>query len=200
MTDTQRPWDRRTPDSDPAYDACAAYLDTGSRRDAYRQRSGNAVPSSRYSQSASRHAAIREQRQRLREHLIHPGVLERHQVRARHLRLAPQFLVFGRYVIPDRADRDVRDLLHGPLDAHPVLVGVRLRPFLGQFLRDRSVARTGQPILHRRTTPNRKTLVVPIRTWRGRLRPLPPLTRRWPGNWRAAFTLHGVVTCIDLRP
>ena len=40
MTDTQRPWDRRTPDSDPAYDACAAYLDTGSLRDAYRQRSG----------------------------------------------------------------------------------------------------------------------------------------------------------------
>ena len=36
MTDTPRPWDRRTPDSDPAYDACAASLDTGSLRDAYR--------------------------------------------------------------------------------------------------------------------------------------------------------------------
>ena len=52
MTDTQRPWDRLTPDSDPAYDAVAAYLDTGSLRDAYRQRSirqrkGTAVPSSR---------------------------------------------------------------------------------------------------------------------------------------------------------
>ena len=47
MTDTQRPWDRLTPDSDPAYDAFAAYLDTGSLRDAYRQRSGNVVPSSR---------------------------------------------------------------------------------------------------------------------------------------------------------
>ena len=48
------------------------------QRDAYRQRSGNekATPSHRRdSQSASRHAAIREQRQRLREHLIQPGVL-----------------------------------------------------------------------------------------------------------------------------
>ena len=64
-----------TPESDPAYEACAAYLDTGSLRDAYRQRSGNdpATPSHRRdSQSASRHAAIREQRQRLREHLIQP--------------------------------------------------------------------------------------------------------------------------------
>ena len=34
MTDTQRPWDRLTPESDPAYEACAAYLDTGSLRDA----------------------------------------------------------------------------------------------------------------------------------------------------------------------
>ena len=42
MTDTQRPWDRRTPDSDPAFEAFAAYLDTGSLRDAYRQRSGKA--------------------------------------------------------------------------------------------------------------------------------------------------------------
>ena len=41
MTDTQRPWDRRTPDSDPAYEAFAAHLETGSLRDAYRQRSGN---------------------------------------------------------------------------------------------------------------------------------------------------------------
>ena len=60
--------------------AFAAYLETGSLRDAYRQRSGNekATPSHRRdSQSASRHAAIREQRQRLREHLIHPGVLAR---------------------------------------------------------------------------------------------------------------------------
>ena len=32
--DTQRPWDRRTPESDPAYEAFAAYLDTGSLRDA----------------------------------------------------------------------------------------------------------------------------------------------------------------------
>ena len=80
MTDPQRRWDRRTTESDPAYEAFAAYLDTGSLRDAYRQRSGNekATPSHRRdSQSASRHAAIREQRQRLREHLIHPGVLAR---------------------------------------------------------------------------------------------------------------------------
>ena len=34
MTDPQRPWDRLTPESDPAYEACAAYLDTGSLRDA----------------------------------------------------------------------------------------------------------------------------------------------------------------------
>ena len=48
MTDTPRPWDRLTTESDPAYEAFAAYLDTGSLRDAYRQRQpGNAVPSSR---------------------------------------------------------------------------------------------------------------------------------------------------------
>ena len=161
MTDTPRPWDRLTPESDPAYEACAAYLDTGSLRDAYRQRSGNekATPSHRRdSQSASRHAAIREQRQRLREHLIQPGVLERHQVRARHLRLAPKFLQLRCHVVPGRAFRDVRQLLHGPLKAHAVLVGVRLRPFLCQLLRDRSVARTSQPILHRRQPPHRKTL------------------------------------------
>ena len=60
MTDTQRPWDRLTTESDPAYEAFAAYLDTGSLRDAYRHRSGSekATPSHRRdSQSASRHAA-----------------------------------------------------------------------------------------------------------------------------------------------
>ena len=60
MTDTQRPWDRLTTESDPAFEAFAAYLDTGSLRDAYRQRSGNekATPSHRRDrQSASRHAA-----------------------------------------------------------------------------------------------------------------------------------------------
>ena len=144
MTDTPRPWDSLTTDSAPAYEAFAAYLDTGSLRDAYRQRSGNekATPSPRRdSQSARRHAAIREQRQRLREHLIQPGVLERHQVRALHLRLAPKFLQLRGHVVPGRAGRDIRDLLHRPFDAHTVLVGVHLRPFLGQLLRDRPVAR-----------------------------------------------------------
>ena len=101
MTDTQRPWDRLTTERDPAYEAFAASLDTGSLRDAYRQRSGNekATPSHRRdSQSASRHAAIREQRQRLREQLIQPGVLERHQVRALHLRLAPKFLQLRQWI------------------------------------------------------------------------------------------------------
>ena len=41
MTDTQRRWDRLTAESDPAFEAFAAYLDAGSLRDAYRQRSGN---------------------------------------------------------------------------------------------------------------------------------------------------------------
>ena len=40
MTDTQRPWDRRADESDPAFEAFALYLETGSLRDAYRQRSG----------------------------------------------------------------------------------------------------------------------------------------------------------------
>ena len=189
MTDIQRPWDRLTTESDPAYEAFAAYLDTGSLRDAYRQRSGNekATPSHRRdSQSASRLAAIRKQRQRLREHLIHPGVLERHQVGALHLRLAPKFLQLRCHVVPGRAFRDVRDLLHGPFEAHTVLVGVRLRPFLGQLLRDRSVARTGQPILHRRQPPHRKALCFALRTWRGWLRPILPLARRWPGEWSAS--------------
>ena len=42
MTDTPRPWDRRADESDPAFVAFAAYLDVGSLRDAYRQRSGKA--------------------------------------------------------------------------------------------------------------------------------------------------------------
>ena len=203
MTDTPRRWDRLTTDSDPAYDACAAYLDTGSLRDAYRHRSGNekATPSHRRdSQSASRHAAIREQRQRLREHLIQPGVLERHQVRALHLRLAPEFLVFGGHVIPNSADRDVRDLLYGPFKANPVRIRILAGPLICQFLRNRPVARTSQPILHGRTTPHRKALVVPMRPGRSRLRPLLPLTYRWPGKWSSAFTLHGVVTCIAFWP
>ena len=139
MTDTPRPWDRRTPESDPAYEACAAYLDTGSLRDAYRQRSGNekATPSHRRdSQSASRHAAIREQRQRLREHLIPPGVLERHQVRALHLRLAPKFLQLRGHGVPGRAFRDVRDLLHGSFKADPVRIRILAGSLLSQLLRD----------------------------------------------------------------
>ena len=40
MTDTPHPWDRRAAESDPAFEAFAAYLDTGSLRDAWRQRSG----------------------------------------------------------------------------------------------------------------------------------------------------------------
>ena len=42
MTDTPRRWDRLTAESDPAFEAFAAYLETGSLRDAYRQRSGKA--------------------------------------------------------------------------------------------------------------------------------------------------------------
>ena len=48
MTDTPRRWDRLPAESDPAFEAFAAYLDTGSLRDAYRQRSrqgsGNGRP------------------------------------------------------------------------------------------------------------------------------------------------------------
>ncbi len=40
MTDTPHPWDRRAAESDPAFEAFAAYLDTGSLRDAYRQQEG----------------------------------------------------------------------------------------------------------------------------------------------------------------
>ena len=40
MTDRQRPWDRLTTETRQiAYEAFAAYLDIGSLRDAYRQRS-----------------------------------------------------------------------------------------------------------------------------------------------------------------
>ena len=42
MTDTPRRWDRLTAESDPAFEAFATYLDTGSLLDAYRQRSGKA--------------------------------------------------------------------------------------------------------------------------------------------------------------
>ena len=161
MTDTPRPWDRLTTDSAPAYEAFAAYLDTGSRRDAYRHRSGNeqAPPSPRRDrQSARRHAAIREQRPRLREHLIHPGVLERHQVRALHLRLAPKLFHLRGHVVPNRACRDVRHLLQGPLDADPVRVGIRVGPVLGELRRDRAVAGAGQPILHDVPTSKRQAL------------------------------------------
>ena len=40
MTDTPHPWDRRAAESDPAFEAFAAYLDTGSLRDAWRQQTG----------------------------------------------------------------------------------------------------------------------------------------------------------------
>ena len=40
MTDTPRLWGRRGDESDPAFEAFSAYLDTGSLRDAWRQRSG----------------------------------------------------------------------------------------------------------------------------------------------------------------
>ena len=43
---TPRPWDRRAAESDPAYEAFAAYLEAGSLRDAYRQRSGKAQATS----------------------------------------------------------------------------------------------------------------------------------------------------------
>ena len=46
MTDTPRLWDRRAAESDPAFEACAAYLETGSLLDAYRQRSGKAQATS----------------------------------------------------------------------------------------------------------------------------------------------------------
>ena len=46
MTNTPHPWDRRADESDPAYEAFAAYLDVGSLRDAYRQRSGKAQATS----------------------------------------------------------------------------------------------------------------------------------------------------------
>ena len=45
------------------------------------------TPHHRDCQPASRHVALREQRQRLREHLIQPGVLERHQVTTLYLGL-----------------------------------------------------------------------------------------------------------------
>ena len=40
MTNTPHSWDRRADESDHAFEACAAYLDTGSLRDAYRQQTG----------------------------------------------------------------------------------------------------------------------------------------------------------------
>ena len=46
MIDTPRPWDRRADERDRAYEAFAAHLETGSLRDAYRQRSGKAQATS----------------------------------------------------------------------------------------------------------------------------------------------------------
>ena len=40
MTNTPHPWDRRAAESDPAFEAFAAYLETGSLRDAYQQQTG----------------------------------------------------------------------------------------------------------------------------------------------------------------
>ena len=198
MTDTQRPWDRLTTKATPRTKR-SPRTSTPARCGT---RTGNekAPPSHRRdSQSASRHAAIREQRQRLREHLIQPGVLERHQVRALHLRLAPKFLQLRCHVVPGRAFRDVRQLLHGPLDADPVRVGIRVDPVLGELRRDRAVAGAGQPILHRRPTPHREPLHFPLGPGRGRLRPMLPLARRGPGEWRPAFTFHGVSGHLVIR-
>ena len=40
-TNPTRPWDRRATETDPAFEAFALYLEHGSLRDAWRQRSGN---------------------------------------------------------------------------------------------------------------------------------------------------------------
>ena len=201
MTDTQRPWDRLTTESDPAYEAFAAYLDTGSLRDAYRQRSGNekATPSHRRdSQSASRHAAIREQRQRLREHLIQPGVLERHQVRALHLRLAPKFLQLRCHVVPGRAFRDVRQLLHGPLDADALRVRILPRSLLGQLLGDDAVGRPGQAILHCRQAAHSRAFILALgpRCQRPDGGLTLPRGRSW--DLSTIFTGHGVTSYTRL--
>ena len=180
MTDTQRPWDRRTTERDPAYEAFAASLDTGSLRDAYRQRSGNekVTPSHRRDRpSASRLAAIRAQRQRLREHLIQPRVLDRHQVRALPLRLTPKILQLRIHVVPGRTCRHLRELLQSPLEANTVRVGIRVGPVLGQLLRNHPVDHASQPILHGIASSHREALGFAIRPL-DRLRPGRPLARR----------------------
>ena len=40
-TNPTRPWDRRATETDPAFEAFALYLEHGSLRNAWRQRSGN---------------------------------------------------------------------------------------------------------------------------------------------------------------
>ena len=91
---------------------------------------------------------------------------------------AKAYAAFRGHVVPGRAFRDVRQLLHGPFEAHTVLVGVRLRPFLGQLLRNRPVARASQPILHGIAPSHRQALGFPLRPWRDRLGPRRPLARR----------------------
>ena len=80
----------------------------------------------------------------------------------RRSRLAPQFLELRGHVVPGRAFRDIRDLLHRPFDAHTVLVGVHLRPFLGQLRRDRAVAGASQPILHGIAPSHSQALGFPL--------------------------------------
>ena len=77
-----------------------------------------------------RHAAIREQRQRLREQLVETRILQRHQVGTLQLRLPAQIFHFRHHVFPGGLDRDGLDLPHRPVDADALLVCVRLRPLI----------------------------------------------------------------------
>ena len=195
MTDTQRPWDRLTTESDPAYEACAAYLEPGSLRDAYRQRSGNekaTLSHRRDSQSASRHA------ERLREHLIQPGVLERHQVRALYLRLAPKFLQLRCHVVPGCPGRNVLDLLHGPFDADAVRVRILPRAILGQLLGDGAVGCPRQAVSHSRQAAHSEAFYLPLGP--GWQRPDGGLTLPRGRSWDLStiFTGHGVTSYAGL--
>ena len=87
---------------------------------------------------------------------------KRPQVATLHRSLPAQILHLRRHVGPDRACRDGRDLRHGPFNAHPVRIRIRAGPLICQCLRNRPVARTGPPLLHRRPTPHREPLHVPL--------------------------------------
>ena len=155
-------------------------------------------PHDRECQPASRNTPLRVQRQRLRVQLVDPRILHRHRIATRDLCLPAQPFKFGQHVIPCSPDRDVLDLLHGPLDADIVRIRILPRSILGQLLSDDAVGCPSQAVSHSRKAAHSDAFYLTLGPrWQ---RPDGGLTlpRGRSGDLSAKFTRHGVITNAGL--